>query len=69
MITAPTLVISGGRDGLLGRGQTDALVSAVPGAQWIEYEDTGHLVLEEQPARLAADVVSFAASLDEDDPL
>ena len=69
VITAPTLVISGGRDGLLGRGQTDALVSAVPGAQWIEYEDTGHLVLEEQPARLASDVVSFAASLAEDDPL
>ena len=43
VITAPTLVISGGRDGLLGRGQTDALVAAVPGAQWIEYEDTGHL--------------------------
>lgn len=67
VIEAPTLVISGGRDGLLGRAQTDALVSAVPDAQWIEYEDTGHLVLEEQPARLAADVVAFLAGLDEDD--
>ena len=60
-------MISGGRDDLLGREQTDALVAAVPGAQWIEYEDTGHLVLEEQPARLAADVVSFVADLAEDD--
>jgi pimeloyl-ACP methyl ester carboxylesterase len=66
-ISAPTLVISGGRDGLLGRVQTDALVAAVPGAQWIEYEDTGHLVLEEQPTRLASDVVSFVADLAEDD--
>jgi pimeloyl-ACP methyl ester carboxylesterase len=64
--TAPTLVISGGRDDLLGREQTGALVSAVPGAQWIEYEGTGHLVLEEQPARLAADVLGFVAGLAED---
>jgi pimeloyl-ACP methyl ester carboxylesterase len=67
VVSAPTLVISGGRDGLLGRAQTDALVAAVPDAQWIEYEDTGHLVLEEQPARLAADVLSFMADLAEDD--
>jgi rifampin ADP-ribosylating transferase len=67
VIAAPTLVISGGRDGLLGRAQTDALLAAVPDAQWIEYEDTGHLVLEEQPARLAADVVAFLAGLAEDD--
>jgi rifampin ADP-ribosylating transferase len=69
VITAPTLVISGGRDGLLGREQTDALLSAIPGAEWIEYEETGHLVLEEQPARLAADVVAFLAGLAEDDEL
>ena len=69
VVSAPTLVVSGGRDGLLGRGQTDALVAAVPGAQWIEYEDTGHLVLEEQPTRLAADVVAFVADLAEDDGL
>jgi pimeloyl-ACP methyl ester carboxylesterase len=67
VITAPTLVISGGRDGLLGREQTAELVSAIPGAEWIEYPDTGHLVLEEQPARLAADVTSFLAELPEED--
>jgi pimeloyl-ACP methyl ester carboxylesterase len=63
VITAPTLVISGGRDALLGRAQTEALLSALPRAQWIEYEDTGHLVLEEQPARLAADIASFVTGL------
>ena len=63
VIDAPTLVISGGRDVLLGREQAEALVSAIPGAQWIEYPDTGHLVLEEQPAQLAADVLSFIAGL------
>ena len=63
VIDAPTLVISGGRDALLGREQTAALVSAVPGAEWIEYSDTGHLVLEEQPSRLAGDVLAFLDDL------
>ena len=66
VIHAPTLVVSGGRDGLLGREQTAALVAAIPGAQWIEYPDTGHLVLEEQPARLAADILAFVAALPAD---
>jgi rifampin ADP-ribosylating transferase len=62
-IEAPTLVISGGRDGLLGQGQTDALLGAIPAAEWIDYPDTGHLVLEEQPDHLAADVLAFLAGL------
>ena len=68
VIHAPTLVISGGRDALLGREQTADLVAAIPGAQWIEYPDTGHLVLEEQPAQLAADILDFLAELHEDEP-
>lgn len=66
-VTAPALVISGGRDELLGRGQAAALVEAIPGAEWIEYPDAGHLVLEEEPARLAADVTSFVTMLSEQD--
>lgn len=58
-ITAPTLVVSGGRDHLLGPEQTRALVDAVPGARWVEYADAGHVVLWEEPARLAADVAAF----------
>jgi pimeloyl-ACP methyl ester carboxylesterase len=62
-ISAPTLVISGSRDELLGEEQAAALVAAIPGARWVEYADTGHLVLEEQPARLAADTMSFLGVL------
>jgi rifampin ADP-ribosylating transferase len=62
VIAAPTLAISGGRDDVLGREQSAALVRAIPGAEWIEYPDTGHLVLEEEPTRLAADVMSFVTS-------
>jgi pimeloyl-ACP methyl ester carboxylesterase len=66
VITAPALVVSGGRDQLLGREQTAALLSALPGAEWVEYPDAGHLVLEEDPAQLAADVASFVAALADD---
>lgn len=62
-IAAPTLVISGGRDDLLGPDQARALVAAVPGARWIEYAEAGHLVMEEQPERLAADVLAFLEEL------
>lgn len=62
IITAPTLVVSGGRDELLGARQTAALIDAIPGAEWIEYPAAGHLVLEEQPAQLAADVAAFVAA-------
>ncbi|WP_116451870.1 alpha/beta fold hydrolase [Blastococcus litoris] len=63
VITAPALVVSGARDELLAREHTAALVAAVPGAEWIEYPDTGHLVLEEQPDWLAADIAAFVAEL------
>jgi pimeloyl-ACP methyl ester carboxylesterase len=62
-ITAPTLVISGGTDTLLSRDQTAALVSALPHARWIEYPEAGHLVLWDQPERLAADIAAFVPTV------
>ena len=62
-ISAPTLVISGGQDRVLGRQEAAELVAAIPDARWLEYADTGHLVLEEQPARLAADTTTFLGAL------
>jgi pimeloyl-ACP methyl ester carboxylesterase len=58
-ITAPTVVVSGAADGLLGREQTAALASAIPHSRWIEYPDAGHVVLWDQPERLAADIAAF----------
>jgi rifampin ADP-ribosylating transferase len=62
-ITAPTLVVSGDADTVLGAEQARALVAAVPGARWVRYPRTGHLVLWEQPERLAADVAAFLGAL------
>jgi pimeloyl-ACP methyl ester carboxylesterase len=64
-ITAPTLIVWGDRDELLTRDQEKRLVAAIPGSRLVVYEDTGHLVLWEQPEQLAADLTSFIESLDE----
>jgi pimeloyl-ACP methyl ester carboxylesterase len=58
-ITTPTLVLWGVADTLLSRSQADALVTAIPGSRLVVYEGTGHMVLWEQPERVAADVLSF----------
>jgi rifampin ADP-ribosylating transferase len=62
-ITAPTLIIWGARDGLLSHDDEEALAAAIPGSQLIVYDDTGHLVLWEQPARVANDLTDFVKGL------
>jgi rifampin ADP-ribosylating transferase len=62
-ITTPTLIIWGGRDALLPRSDADALVTAIPGSRLIVYPDTGHLVLWEEPTRIASDLTAFVADL------
>jgi pimeloyl-ACP methyl ester carboxylesterase len=62
-ITAPTLIIWGERDGLLSRDDEEALSAVIPGSQLIVYDDTGHLVLWEQPERVANDLTDFVKGL------
>ena len=62
-IDQPTLIIWGGRDELLPRAEADALVDAIPGSRLVVYPDTGHLVLWEEPGRIASDLTAFVAQL------
>lgn len=62
-ITAPTLIIWGDHDQLLTRAQQEALTAAIPASRLVIYEDTGHLVLWEQPDRLASDLTTFIEGL------
>lgn len=64
-ITSPTLILWGGRDRSLGREQGDDLVRAIPGSRMVVYADTGHLVLWEQPERVATDLMAFVDTLSE----
>jgi pimeloyl-ACP methyl ester carboxylesterase len=63
VISTPTLIIWGERDELLLRKDEEALSAAIPGSRLVVYEDTGHLVLWEQPERIARDVTNFVESL------
>jgi pimeloyl-ACP methyl ester carboxylesterase len=62
-ITTPTLIIWGERDELLPLQDGYLLAAAIPGSRLIVYEDTGHLVLWEQPERVATDLADFIAGL------
>lgn len=59
-ITAPTLILWGDRDEFLPRDDQEALAVAIPGSRLVIYESTGHVVLWEEPERVAADVVALA---------
>jgi len=62
-IRTPTLIIWGERDEVLPRTDADALAAAIPGSRLVVYPDTGHLVLWEQPARVASDLTAFLSDL------
>jgi pimeloyl-ACP methyl ester carboxylesterase len=62
-ITCPTLIVCGDRDQLVPREQQEQLAAAIPGSRLLIYENTGHLVLWEQPERVARDLTSFAQLL------
>ncbi|MGB3593656.1 MAG: alpha/beta hydrolase [Ornithinimicrobium sp.] len=62
-ITTPTLILWGEDDELLTREHQADLVRAIPGSRLVAYPDTGHLVLWEQPAQVAADLTSFVQAL------
>lgn len=62
-ITAPTLIIWGGKDELLSRDSQERLAAAIPGSRLVGYDDTGHLVLWEQPERVAGDLTDFVQGL------
>lgn len=58
-ITAPTLIIWGDRDHLLPGEDQRELTDAIPGSRLVVYQETGHLVLWEQPDRVATDLIAF----------
>jgi non-heme chloroperoxidase len=59
-ITAPTLVLWGDRDEFLPRSEAKALAAAIPGSRLVTYDGTEHLVLLQEPERVATDVVALA---------
>jgi pimeloyl-ACP methyl ester carboxylesterase len=52
-VRAPTLVIHGEADGLVGVGRARQLVAGLPSARLLTLPGVGHLPMEERPAALA----------------
>jgi len=59
VISAPTLVLWGEHDRLLGRDQQEALLRDIPGARLVVLPETGHLPIWECPERVAAEIAAF----------
>jgi non-heme chloroperoxidase len=59
-IAAPTLVIAGEYDDVAPLGDAGELAALIPGARLAIYDDAGHAMHWEDPARVAADMAAFA---------
>jgi pimeloyl-ACP methyl ester carboxylesterase len=53
------LILCGDRDGLLAHEDQIALAENIPNSQILVYHGVGHLVLWEQPERVATDITRF----------
>ena len=62
-LRGPGLVIWGAHDRFLSRESQESLVRAIDDAQLVVYNDTGHLVLWEQPVRVAHDATKFIETM------
>ncbi|MGH8993144.1 MAG: alpha/beta fold hydrolase [Acidimicrobiia bacterium] len=60
-VAAPTLVVAGGRDGLLPRAHPEAYAAGIPGARLEVLEDAGHMLPLERPEPFAGLVREFLA--------
>ncbi|TGD95296.1 alpha/beta fold hydrolase [Methylobacterium nonmethylotrophicum] len=53
-IRCPVLILSGGRDPLCGPTATRWMVERLPTAEWVEFEQSSHFFLMEEPDRFMA---------------
>ena len=61
-ITVPTLFIHGAQDGAVALRVAERAAQAMPDARLIVLPDVGHIAHEEQPARVAEEILRFAAT-------
>jgi pimeloyl-ACP methyl ester carboxylesterase len=60
-VTAPTLVVGGTQDALMGRGYLDAFAAAMPDAR-VRMVRSGHMIPQEAAAETAAAIDDFAGA-------
>ncbi len=60
-VTAPTLILWGGRDHIIPPALGRRFEADIPGSRLIVFDDLGHVPQEEDPARTVAAVMAFLA--------
>ncbi|HZR67970.1 MAG TPA: alpha/beta hydrolase [Burkholderiales bacterium] len=60
-VRCPALLVSGRRDQMTPARGARALASAIPGAEWVELDGSGHNVMAEKPDELLDRLVRFLA--------
>lgn len=63
-LRAPTLLLWGDADPLVGRAAQEELLARIPAARSITYPGAGHTPRWEHPARFAADVAAFVEAVE-----
>lgn len=58
-ISCPTLVLTGRQDSWSGPVQHEAMAAAIPGAQLVIVEDSGHMCTMEQPSAVSAALAAW----------
>lgn len=58
-ITCPTLVLTGRQDAWASPAQHEAMAAAIPGAQLVVVEDSGHMTTMEQPQVVSAALANW----------
>jgi proline iminopeptidase len=61
-ITAPTLAMVGRYDWVCPPRASRAIARGIPGAQLVEFSESGHMVFVEQPAKFIDTVTAFVAA-------
>ena len=62
-IQAPTLIVWGDQDVIVSRSEQETLAAAIAGARLLVYSGAGHAFYWEEPARVAADLVTFVQAV------
>jgi 3-oxoadipate enol-lactonase/3-oxoadipate enol-lactonase/4-carboxymuconolactone decarboxylase len=60
-VTAPTLILAGAEDQLMSAGRARQLAAGIAGSRLELVADAGHMVMQEQPARVNAALTEFLA--------